>query len=76
MLARIRPFHSCFLAYSHKLKPMQYHSSLQDNLAANLRKALQEQNNPEITMTILNLAEFMEHCDKGSLPLENEVRNF
>ena len=25
---------------------------------------------PEITQTILNLAEFMEHCDRGPLPLE------
>ena len=25
---------------------------------------------PEITQTILNLAEFMEHCDKGPLPLD------
>ncbi|XP_077275474.1 serine/threonine-protein kinase Tor isoform X1 [Temnothorax americanus] len=28
---------------------------------------------PEVTQTILNLAEFMEHCDKGPLPLDNKI---
>ena len=28
---------------------------------------------PEISQTILNLAEFMEHCDKGPLPLDSKV---
>ncbi|KMQ92782.1 serine threonine-protein kinase mtor [Lasius niger] len=27
----------------------------------------------EVTQTILNLAEFMEHCDKGPLPLDNKI---
>ena len=27
---------------------------------------------PELTQTLLNLAEFMEHCEKGPLPLEPE----
>ena len=25
---------------------------------------------PEISQTVLNLAEFMEHCEKGPLPIE------
>ena len=36
----------------------------QDELILNLEQALTSQEIPEITQTILNLAEFMEHCDK------------
>ena len=36
----------------------------QDELVRCLEQALRPQNIPEITQTILNLAEFMEHCDK------------
>lgn len=36
-------------------------------LAASLQQALEVQDMPEITQTILNLAEFMEHCDKEQL---------
>ncbi|KAK9883142.1 hypothetical protein WA026_001340 [Henosepilachna vigintioctopunctata] len=35
-----------------------------------LEKALTVPDVPEITQTILNLAEFMDHCDKGPLPLD------
>ncbi|PVD35573.1 hypothetical protein C0Q70_02536 [Pomacea canaliculata] len=42
----------------------------QDELAQNLEQALTSQEIPEIMQTLLNLAEFMEHCDKGSLPLD------
>ncbi|XP_060595349.1 serine/threonine-protein kinase mTOR-like [Ruditapes philippinarum] len=42
----------------------------QDELINNLEQALTSQEIPEITQTLLNLAEFMEHCDKGPLPLE------
>lgn len=41
----------------------------QDELMCSLEKALTEPDLPEISQTILNLAEFMEHCDKGPLPL-------
>lgn len=36
----------------------------QDELAQNLEQALVSQEIPEIMQTLLNLAEFMEHCDK------------
>ncbi|WAR26259.1 MTOR-like protein [Mya arenaria] len=42
----------------------------QDELINSLEQALTSQEIPEITQTLLNLAEFMEHCDKGPLPLE------
>ncbi|KAH3893902.1 hypothetical protein DPMN_018054 [Dreissena polymorpha] len=42
----------------------------QDELINSLELALNSQEIPEITQTLLNLAEFMEHCDKGPLPLE------
>ena len=35
-----------------------------------LEQALTVPDLPEISQTILNLAEFMEHCDKGPLPLD------
>ena len=36
----------------------------QDELIQALETALTSQDIPEITQTLLNLAEFMEHCDK------------
>jgi FKBP12-rapamycin complex-associated protein len=36
----------------------------QDELIVSLEQALTSQDIPEITQTLLNLAEFMEHCDK------------
>jgi FKBP12-rapamycin complex-associated protein len=45
----------------------------QDELVRCLEQALRPQNIPEITQTILNLAEFMEHCDKGPLPLNSKL---
>ena len=36
----------------------------QDELIESLEQALTSQDIPEITQTLLNLAEFMEHCDK------------
>eukprot|EP00092_Neocalanus_flemingeri_P019853 GFUD01021504.1.p1 GENE.GFUD01021504.1~~GFUD01021504.1.p1 ORF type:complete len:2235 (+),score=707.01 GFUD01021504.1:192-6707(+) len=43
----------------------------QDELMASLEQALVVPDLPEISQTILNLAEFMEHCDnKGPLPLD------
>ena len=45
----------------------------QDELMASLEQALLVPDLPEITQTILNLAEFMEHCDKGPLPLDTSL---
>ncbi|KOX79033.1 Serine/threonine-protein kinase mTOR [Melipona quadrifasciata] len=42
-------------------------------LIQTLQQALMVPDLPEITQTILNLAEFMEHCDKGPLPLDNKI---
>ncbi len=45
----------------------------QDELMASLEQALLVPDLPEISQTILNLAEFMEHCDKGPLPLDQSM---
>ena len=45
-------------------------ASQQDELMSSLEQALTIPDLPEISQTILNLAEFMEHCDKGPLPLD------
>ena len=37
---------------------------------SSLEQALTIPDLPEISQTILNLAEFMEHCDKGPLPID------
>lgn len=42
----------------------------QNELIQSLGQALIAQDLPEITQTLLNLAEFMEHCEKGPLPLD------
>eukprot|EP00095_Tigriopus_kingsejongensis_P005635 maker-scaffold420_size176246-snap-gene-0.24 protein:Tk05635 transcript:maker-scaffold420_size176246-snap-gene-0.24-mRNA-1 annotation:"target of rapamycin" len=42
----------------------------QDELMQSLEQAIKVLDLPEISQTILNLAEFMEHCDKGPLPLD------
>ncbi|XP_076166943.1 serine/threonine-protein kinase Tor isoform X1 [Ptiloglossa arizonensis] len=42
-------------------------------LIQTLQQALMVPDLPEITQTILNLAEFMEHCDNGPLPLDNKI---
>ncbi|PNF25178.1 Serine/threonine-protein kinase mTOR, partial [Cryptotermes secundus] len=47
--------------------------SLQNELIQSLEQALMVPDLPEITQTILNLAEFMEHCDKGPLPLDPQL---
>ncbi|XP_071445181.1 serine/threonine-protein kinase mTOR [Hetaerina americana] len=44
-------------------------SSDREELIHSLEQALAVPDLPEVTQTILNLAEFMEHCDKGPLPL-------
>ncbi|XP_013416422.1 serine/threonine-protein kinase mTOR-like [Lingula anatina] len=45
----------------------------QDELIQSLEQALTSQDLPEITQTLLNLAEFMEHCEKGPLPLDTSL---
>lgn len=42
----------------------ELNESLQNELIQSLEQALMVPDLPEITQTILNLAEFMEHCDK------------
>lgn len=54
-------FVSCWTELSTKMKT---------ELANALEQALDVQDVPEITQTILNLAEFMEHCDKDALPID------
>ena len=39
----------------------------QEDLVTNLKQALSLQNSPDITQTILNLAEFMEHCEEATV---------
>ncbi|KAK7869671.1 hypothetical protein R5R35_010033 [Gryllus longicercus] len=47
--------------------------AMQTELIASLEQALMVPDLPEITQTILNLAEFMEHCDQGPLPLDPQL---
>lgn len=45
-----------------------------EDFIRNIRRALTAQDVTKVTQTLLNLAEFMEHCDDiGSLPLEPEL---
>ncbi|XP_059160425.1 serine/threonine-protein kinase mTOR-like [Physella acuta] len=61
-------FNSAFLACWTELTEIQ-----QDEVIASLEKTLTSQEIPEIMQTLLNLAEFMEHCDKGPLPLDGHL---
>lgn len=38
-------------------------------LVASLERALTVPDVPELALAVLNLAEFMEHCEKGALPI-------
>ena len=51
----------------------ELHEDMQNELVKNLEHSLRSQNIPEVTQTLLNLAEFMEHTDIGSLPLSGEL---
>ncbi|XP_059477089.1 serine/threonine-protein kinase mTOR [Neocloeon triangulifer] len=51
----------------------QLTQSQQDELIQSLQQALLVPDLPEVTQTILNLAEFMEHCDKGPLPIKSHI---
>ncbi|KAG8190056.1 hypothetical protein JTE90_023028 [Oedothorax gibbosus] len=61
-------FNAIFLSCWSELQEEQ-----QAELAESLEQALTTQNIPEITQTLLNLAEFMEHCEKGPLPLKSTL---
>eukprot|EP00731_Ephydatia_muelleri_P014310 Em0008g30a len=54
---------------------MDLKSVHQEELLSHLKTVLKFQNIPEIAQTILNLAEFMEHCEEAvsRLPLGNEL---
>lgn len=39
------------------------------DLVTALERALTVPDSPELALAVLNLAEFMEHCEKGSLPI-------
>ncbi|KAJ8929828.1 hypothetical protein NQ314_017426 [Rhamnusium bicolor] len=58
-------FNAAFVSCWTELK-----EPMQKELMNCLEQALTVPDVPEITQTILNLAEFMEHCDKGPLPLD------
>jgi len=54
-------FNAAFVSCWTELSEMQ-----QDELIQSIEQALAIQDIPEITQTLLNLAEFMEHCEKVS----------
>ncbi|XP_065891468.1 serine/threonine-protein kinase mTOR-like isoform X2 [Dysidea avara] len=62
-------FNAAFVSCWMELTPIQ-----KEDLVVNFKQALLVPNIPEITQTLLNLAEFMEHCEEstGTLPLSNE----
>ncbi|XP_050677035.1 serine/threonine-protein kinase Tor-like [Leptidea sinapis] len=53
-------FMSCWTELSEQLRA---------ELVVSLERALSVSDAPELALTILNLAEFLEHCDKGALPI-------
>jgi len=55
-------FNAAFVSCWTELSEMQ-----QDELIQSIEQALTVQDIPEITQTLLNLAEFMEHCEKVNL---------
>ena len=55
-------FNAAFVSCWMELRPL-----LQEDLVTHLKQALSLQNNPDITQTILNLAEFMEHCEEATV---------
>lgn len=46
---------------------MELRTVHQEDFVSNLKQALNLQNIPEITQTVLNLAEFMEHCEEATV---------
>ena len=63
-------FNAAFVLCWMELRPVH-----QEDMVSNLKQALSQHNIPEITQTMLNLAEFMEHCEEatGRLPLNSEL---
>ncbi|KAM3720293.1 Target of rapamycin [Dirofilaria immitis] len=60
-------FNAAFMSVWTDLDEMQ-----QRDLETNLKYALDFSNHTDITQTILNLAEFMDHSEKGPLPVGSE----
>ncbi|XP_029434781.1 serine/threonine-protein kinase mTOR isoform X2 [Rhinatrema bivittatum] len=60
-------FNAAFLSCWSELNEDQ-----QDELIRSIEQALTSQDIAEVTQTLLNLAEFMEHSDKGPLPLRDD----
>ncbi|KAG9481906.1 hypothetical protein GDO78_010897 [Eleutherodactylus coqui] len=60
-------FNAAFLSCWSELNEDQ-----QDELIRSIEMALTSQDIAEVTQTLLNLAEFMEHSDKGPLPLRDD----
>lgn len=46
---------------------------MRKELSASLQQALMVPDLPEVTQTILNLAEFTEHCERDTLPLDGKL---
>lgn len=61
-------FNTAFVSCWTELK-----EPMQKELIDTLQLALVDSDLSEITQTILNLAEFMDHCDKGPLPLNPQL---
>ncbi|KAH8375520.1 target of rapamycin [Drosophila serrata] len=61
-------FNAAFISCWTELSP-----DLKSELTQSLIQALQVTDMPEITQTILNLAEFMEHCDRDPIPIETNL---
>lgn len=57
-------FNAAFVSCWTELQDTQ-----QDDIVSSLENVLKTQDIPELTQTILNLAEFMDHCDKGPIPI-------
>ncbi len=55
-------FNAAFVSCWMELRPVH-----QEDFVSNLKQALTLQNIPEITQTVLNLAEFMEHCEEATV---------
>ncbi|XP_023161122.1 serine/threonine-protein kinase Tor [Drosophila hydei] len=61
-------FNAAFISCWTELSPEHRYE-----LTQSLIQALQVTDMPEITQTILNLAEFMEHCDRDPIPIETQL---
>ena len=55
-------FNAAFVSCWMELRPAH-----QEDMVSNLKQALSQHNIPEITQTMLNLAEFMEHCEEATV---------